>query len=310
MVIFIFSQLLIVFPAVERDVLDFVELLPVGPVTPLHTSVDLGPAGRVHEQHDLGSPAGLFELVHELRAAIDLDGPDPKRKLHPQMVKEVGRGRAGLPFVGLRPHELDDLIPGAELEPLLSRDQAHSQGVDLDQIAGGLHPVSLGYFRGIARLTPAFPGQFGLSDVDRFHQQASSFELVHFPPDRAPGDHYPFPFEQYSQLVPAPAGSLIPQLQDPVFDGQGRLGLPDMPGSARFILKGGQIIGVVAILPPVEGLRGNAEVSAGQPGILMPGIMIHPAQPLGCRRGDRPLADQRPNVLRAWDERSVGGRRL
>ncbi len=58
-ILFIFGQLLIVFPAVERDVLYFVELLAVGPVTTHHPAVDLGPAGRVDEQQDLSSPAGL-----------------------------------------------------------------------------------------------------------------------------------------------------------------------------------------------------------------------------------------------------------
>lgn len=103
MVVFIFGQQLIVSPAIERDVLDLVDLLQVGPVTPLYIAVDLGSEGRIHEQHDLGSLTGLFELVHKLQAAIDLDGLGPKRKLHLQIVEGVGHDRAGLPFVGLHP---------------------------------------------------------------------------------------------------------------------------------------------------------------------------------------------------------------
>jgi hypothetical protein len=66
MVIFILDQLLVVFPEVERHALDFVKLLPMGPVALLHSSIELWPARRVQEQQDLGSPAGLFEPIHEL----------------------------------------------------------------------------------------------------------------------------------------------------------------------------------------------------------------------------------------------------
>lgn len=53
MVVFMFSQLLIMLSAIERKILDLVELLRVGPFTPLHAAFDLGSAGRVNEEDDL-----------------------------------------------------------------------------------------------------------------------------------------------------------------------------------------------------------------------------------------------------------------
>ena len=66
MVIFIFSQLLVMFFKVERHVLDFVELFPVGPVATLHSTIALWLAGRVLKEQDLSSPTSLFKLIHEL----------------------------------------------------------------------------------------------------------------------------------------------------------------------------------------------------------------------------------------------------
>jgi hypothetical protein len=86
MAVSISDKLLIMLSDVQRHILHLVKLFPESPIAPLHPAVELRPVGRIQEQQDLGSPASLFELVHELRAAIDLDGFDPKRKLRLQMV--------------------------------------------------------------------------------------------------------------------------------------------------------------------------------------------------------------------------------
>jgi hypothetical protein len=66
MAIFILGKLLVVLSDIERDVLDFVKLFSMGPVTPLHPSVELRVTRRIKEQQDLGSSTSLFELIHEL----------------------------------------------------------------------------------------------------------------------------------------------------------------------------------------------------------------------------------------------------
>ncbi len=66
MVIFIPGQLLVMFFKVERDVLDFVELFPMGSATSLYSSIELWLTWRVLKQQDLSSFASLFKLIHEL----------------------------------------------------------------------------------------------------------------------------------------------------------------------------------------------------------------------------------------------------
>jgi hypothetical protein len=46
-------------------------------------------------------------------------------------------------------------------------------------------------------------------------------------------------------------------------------------------------------------------MAAGQPGILALGVVIEPLEAPGGIRRDRPLADQGPDILRPWDNRSI-----
>jgi hypothetical protein len=71
MAIFVLRQLTVMLSDIERDILDFIKLLPVSPIAPLDATVHLRVPRGIKEQLDLRSPASLFELVHKLRAAID-----------------------------------------------------------------------------------------------------------------------------------------------------------------------------------------------------------------------------------------------
>jgi hypothetical protein len=66
MVIFIAGQLLVMFFKVERDILHFIELFPMGPVATFYSTITLWLAGRVLKEQDLSSPTSLFKLIHEL----------------------------------------------------------------------------------------------------------------------------------------------------------------------------------------------------------------------------------------------------
>ena len=70
----------------ESQVLDFKKILPTRPIRPLYTPVHRRTPRRVDEQLHPLLLAGRFELILELRAAIDLDGLDRERKLHFQMM--------------------------------------------------------------------------------------------------------------------------------------------------------------------------------------------------------------------------------
>jgi len=65
-----------------------------------------------------------------------------------------------------------------------------------------------------------------------------------------------------------------------------------MFGTAALILEGGQIIRVEPPFPAVKRLWRYIKMTAGQTGVFMLGIMVHPLQSRCCNRGDRPLPDQ------------------
>ena len=72
-----------------RQVVAGVELVAPRALGAFDGAVELGPFGRQHEQHEALVFAGLFELGHELGAAVDLDSFDRKREGGEQLVEEV-----------------------------------------------------------------------------------------------------------------------------------------------------------------------------------------------------------------------------
>ena len=75
------------------QVRDLIELLPGRPIGPLDVSVELGATGRVDVERKADLAAGLLELGFELRAPVDLEGPETERELFSQIMEEVGAGR-------------------------------------------------------------------------------------------------------------------------------------------------------------------------------------------------------------------------
>src|SRR3990172_12275785 len=69
-----------------------VELLLVGPLGTLDVAVELGRAGRKDEEFDAALAAGVFELGHELGAAVDLDRSDREGHALEDRIQEAGRG--------------------------------------------------------------------------------------------------------------------------------------------------------------------------------------------------------------------------
>ena len=76
----------------QGEVVDLIELLGMGALSPLHTTVELGGAGWEHEEPDTLLPAGFLETRLELRAPVHLDGVYWER--HPvQYSIQESRGR-------------------------------------------------------------------------------------------------------------------------------------------------------------------------------------------------------------------------
>ena len=78
------------FVDVEGQVGAGVELIPPGSVAAFDGSVELGRSGREQVEGDFGVGAGLLELGHELRPAVDLNGSDGIGHLRAHAVQEVG----------------------------------------------------------------------------------------------------------------------------------------------------------------------------------------------------------------------------
>ena len=115
-------------------------------------AIELGRAGRQHEQGDLPLGTGRLELGHELRAAIDLDGARPGRGAAPPA--RPG-SRAAVPAVAVArtpvtlQREID--VDGTEVAPLHPGHGGQVHGVELDQIPGlrdGMRPGVCGWRRG------------------------------------------------------------------------------------------------------------------------------------------------------------------
>jgi len=73
---------------IEADILHLIKLFPVCSIGPLHTALEFRRTGGNHKQSDLLPLTGLLEVAFELRASVDLDGPDPEGELSFQVVQE------------------------------------------------------------------------------------------------------------------------------------------------------------------------------------------------------------------------------
>jgi len=202
------------------------------------------------KQSDPTLPAGLFKVLFELRAAVDLDGSDGEGELLFHVLKEQSCSEArGLP-IGPRDIPARDKVPRAELIATIIALKPDLKGVHLDEVAGSCHPVALGLPYGVARLAAALPG-------------LPVLEPLQGPTHCGCRDLEPFSLHQNDELILPPTGILRPEFEDPSFD-QGRgQGLADMvrPPAGRF--QGGQVVGVEPVLPAVEGLGRDTKMATG-----------------------------------------------
>src|SRR5680860_1057624 len=127
---------------VEIAVVALPELLTSGAVESLHTAVERGGARRQHKDRNAIVRAALLELSHELRAAIDLDGPNGERKAIDQVVQKISGGAGGGPGTDREGGGPGDDIDGRELAQFLAGQGADVDRIDLDQVPGTLGLVA------------------------------------------------------------------------------------------------------------------------------------------------------------------------
>jgi len=113
-----------------------VELVSPCAVAALDGAVELWGSGRQDVEGQVFVGAGLFELGHELQAAVDLDGFDGVGHLEEDLVEEAG----GVPGGGLFARSGDGLfgegIVGVEVLDGHAGQRIDREGVDLDDVAG------------------------------------------------------------------------------------------------------------------------------------------------------------------------------
>jgi len=201
-----FLQLSIVTLEQDRDLFHFIKLFPMRSVRPLDITLQLRRSRGDNEQTDRTIPASLLKVFLELRSPIDLDRPDWEGELLFHIFQEDRRREArGSPK---RPAAVParDGIPGAVLVTGLAVAEPNMDGIDLDEVSGGINPISLGLAHGVTRLPAPLPGLSGQTDVERFDQYASLPQSFHDPTDRGRRGVDPFPPQEDRQLVFSPPG--------------------------------------------------------------------------------------------------------
>jgi hypothetical protein len=102
MAIFIFGKLLVMLSDVERDIPHFIELLPMCPVRPFDTAIELRGMRRHNKETDFSFLTNLSEMPFTLRSAVDPDGPDREGKLASDIRQETCSGGAHRTTIGVQ----------------------------------------------------------------------------------------------------------------------------------------------------------------------------------------------------------------
>jgi len=190
-----------------------IELVTVGAIGPLDSSVELWAPGREDEQLDVSIFTSLLEFGHELAAAVDLDGADGKRHPFLQHIQGLGRGVSGGAFVKIEHVPTADDVVGGEVFEDFSRQWMDLHGVQLDEVAWELDLVVPGLTDGV--WTRVRPEASDLPTKRRFMERSASFERAEDAPDHGDRKGNALFGEEDLELRLAPTlGTGLPQRLD------------------------------------------------------------------------------------------------
>lgn len=273
-----------------------VELLSMGAVGAFDVAVEFGRARRQYEEEDVALAAGVLELGHELRTAVDLDGADRERHACDDRIQEAGRGVSR--GAAMSPQDLPagvDVAGGEvfEGEPGEERDM---DSVDLDDGARAVHEIRFGLAHTVApcELPPAVPRL----DFDRLDEPALRLEVAQDAPHHRSRALPALLSKENGELVFAPTRREKTEFEDRPFQLPRPGRLPHLFWPVASVFEAANAGPHVASPPAVELIAGDTKVAAGQRRVaavlLIPG---HHRQPLPAlpRRFDRP---DLPVVLR------------
>jgi hypothetical protein len=222
--------------------------------------------------------AGVLELGHELRTAIDLYRFHWKGHwVHDRM--QAGRGVSRGAAMCLHYLPASEDIAGCEVLEAKACEERDVRCVHLDD---GARPVCHILLR-LSDTVQAMEGMAGYPGVSsrRFYQPAAFFQVLQDAPDHRCRGLPALIAKEDDELVLAPAGSELSQLEDCVLELLRPRRLANILGSVTAVFKTARAGLLEAPKPTIESIARDAKVAAGQrrvPSVLV--IPDHHAQPM------------------------------
>jgi len=149
--------------------------------------------------------------------------------------------------------------------------------IDFDQIAKPRYGVLLGFADGIGTGAESAPAA-GDAAAGRLDQPALLFQLAENAAHHGDRNRMLLAVQQNGQLVLAPVGELARQMQNAFGQCRRPSGRTAAMRAVRTALEGGEVSGIVALLPAIKDLTADPEVAAGEGQVVAAAVVIHPIQ--------------------------------
>ena len=191
-----------------------VELVSPCAVAALDGAVESGRSGRQDIERQVAFGAGLFELGHELRAAVDLDGFDGVGHLVEDLIEEGGGVAGGGLFAGSGDGPFGAWVIGVELFDGHAGPRMDREGVDLDDVAGLFEGDVAGLADGVGTLFSRAPGGALADQGGDGLNPAAADEVADDAPDSGVGCGPALAAQDRAELLLAPHGMIETQPLD------------------------------------------------------------------------------------------------
>jgi hypothetical protein len=237
-----------------------IELVVVGFVASFEEAVFLGAMG-VGEEVGKSIGTGFVEEAEELGAVVGIEVLEGEGEGVSDLGQESFRSLGGGGGGGAEDAEAGAGVHRGELEGFGAVGEAEVFGIELDQGAGSGLVEILGMALALEfEAAEVFFAGFGEEEVVLLDEAAEG----------GGGEDDPVPvLEEHGELIFGPGGELFAEGDDLVHGGLGEGRGADAVGSAGAVIEGGEVAGVEAAEPLVEGGRGDGEVSAGEAGVAV-----------------------------------------
>jgi hypothetical protein len=250
---------------------EMIELVVVGFMRAFEEAVVLGTMGGGEKVRE-GVGAGLFKEAKEFGSVVGVEVLEGEGEGVLDLGQEALGGLGGGGGVGAEDAKPGAGIGGGELEDFGAVGEAEVLGIELEEGAGsGLIKVLGGALALSFEAAKVFLPGFGEEEVIAFNEASDG--------GGGEGDSV-LALEEDGEFVFRPGGELFSEGDELVHRGLRQEGRADAAGSAGAVIEGGEIAGVEAVFPLVEGSGGDGKVSAGEAGVVIVGVVeVHPLEP-------------------------------